>query len=553
MTAPSTDGRAAGRVPRTIGAIGARVPPLILVVVGSYLTVVFGRSLLDTARTTAVPWWGSLFLMLMAIAMLALAGAVTIDPRPLLLRRALAGAALAWLVILVGIAAIWNAVRLMDDALAILPLVVAVGLGLIGIVAINGDVSSPDEDAEPLEGVGAVLLFAGALIGAAVALVISASLVGRLWRLVAGADPLDRLPWGAFVLILVLPPLTFALASVLSRRAGEGTFQAQADANRRNSLLLVVALVGILAATTEIIAVSLTGDPVPAILAAGAAMLAGFGAVIYADRLGSSAILDSAGARPADPKRDTELLDVVQELAVSADIPVPAVYVVEDGSQNAFATGRDPEHASVVVTRGLLQRMDREEVQGVIGHELGHIRNLDIRFALYIAILVGLVALVTDGFLRMVIEAWRRGAFYWRGSGKSAAGALVTGLLVGLFLLIVAALLRLVAPLFSALVQAASSREREFLADATSVEFTRNPRALERALTSLASDTDTLDAANRGTQHLWFRNPVKPGSDRRPGILATHPSLAARIDRLRVLEGLGPLDPSEEQATADET
>jgi heat shock protein HtpX len=235
---------------------------------------------------------------------------------------------------------------------------------------------------------------------------------------------------------------------------------------------------------------------------------------------------------------------VVRELSVAADIPTPATYIVEDGSQNAFATGRDPEHAAVAVTRGLLERMDREELQGVIGHELGHVRNLDTRYALYIAVFVGLVALVTDGFLRIIIEGWRRGAFFWKGSGKGAAGALATGILVGLFLLIVAALLRALAPLFSALVQAATSREREFLADATSVEFTRNPHALERALTSLASDTDTLEAANRGTQHLWFRNPVQPGSDRRASFLSTHPSLAARIDRLRSLEGLDPLDPA---------
>ena len=116
-----------------------------------------------------------------------------------------------------------------------------------------------------------------------------------------------------------------------------------------------------------------------------------------------------------------------------------------------------------------------------------------------------------------------------------------------------ATLLRVFAPLFSALVQASTSREREYLADATSVEFTRNPRALERALTSIAADTDPLEAANRGTQHLWFRNPVKPGSDRRSGLLSTHPSLQARIDRLRMLEGLPPIEPSVAGITMDES
>ena len=236
------------------------------------------------------------------------------------------------------------------------------------------------------------------------------------------------------------------------------------------------------------------------------------------------------------------LLDVVRELAIAANVPVPATYAIEDGSQNAFATGRDPRHASLAITRGLLEQMDREQLQGIVGHELGHIRNLDTRHALYVAVMVGLVALVTDGFLRVVVEGWRNGAFIWADGDNAAAGC-VMGLLVGTLLPIVARLPRLFAPLFAMLVQAASSREREFLADATSVEFTRNAAGLERALAGLVGDMDTLEAANRGTQHLWFRNPVKPGSDRRAGLLATHPSIGARIDRLRALQGLAPLEP----------
>jgi heat shock protein HtpX len=207
---------------------------------------------------------------------------------------------------------------------------------------------------------------------------------------------------------------------------------------------------------------------------------------------------------------------------------------------NAFATGRDPAHASIAVTRGLLARLDREELQGVIGHEIGHVRNCDTRYALYVAVLVGLVALVTDGFLRLVVDAWQRGAFIWTGGddAKETVAAFVSGILVGLFLLLVAVILRVAAPLFSLLVQAAVSREREYLADATSVELTRNPIGLERALASIADDADPLEGANRGTQHLWFRNPVKPGSDRGPGIFATHPSLGARIERLRRMRGL---------------
>jgi heat shock protein HtpX len=235
---------------------------------------------------------------------------------------------------------------------------------------------------------------------------------------------------------------------------------------------------------------------------------------------------------------------VVREISLAAGVPEPRVYVIEDGSMNAFATGRDPEHAAIAVTRGLLDGMDREQLQGVVAHELGHVRNLDTRYALYVAVLVGLVALVTDGFLRTVVEGWRNGAFIWTGGDsddiRGAIASFLMGLAVGLFLLLVAAVLRVVAPLFSMLVQAAVSREREFLADATSVELTRNPDGLLRALAAIAGDRDELEAANRGTQHLWFRNPVKAGSDRRAGLLSTHPSLGARIERLARLSGAPP-------------
>ena len=520
----------------------ARIAPFALVLFGLVLTVGFGSALLGVRGWTDVPLWAYLFLTLMAIAILALAAAVTIDPGPLLLRQGLAGAALAWLVMLVGIAAIWSIGRPIDDPIVLVLLVAADGAALADLASTRSDESPIERTTDPFDRFGAIVTFATAIVGAAAAAVIVVSMAAALSRAVAGEDPLDRLPWGAFALVLILPPLAFALASFLSHRAAGRTFHEQTAANRRNSLLLLVALIGIAAATTEIIAISLTGDPIPALLAAAAAVLVGLGAVVAADRGGARYILDSAGAVRATRSRDAELLDVVQELALAASIPVPTTYVVEDGSMNAFATGRDPDHAAVAVTRGLLDGMDREQLQGVVGHELGHIRNLDIRYALYIAVFVGLIALVTDAFLQIIVEGWKRGAFIWKGRGKNAGGTLVTGLLVGLFLLIVAGLLRAFAPLFAALVQAATSREREFLADATSVEFTRNPRGLERALTSLESDTDILEAANRGTQHMWFRNPIKAGSDGRVGLLSTHPSLAARIDRVRTLEGLGPLD-----------
>jgi heat shock protein HtpX len=384
-----------------------------------------------------------------------------------------------------------------------------------------------------------------ALVVAGAAIVVIASGAGGLLRSLTEGRLADRLPWGAFIAILILPVLAFVLAAFGARRAAGGTFAVQAAANRRNSFLLLVTLVGVVAATAEVIAVTVTFQPVPALWAAGVATIVGLGAAFCADRFGGDIVLRTANARPADPTRDQVLVNVVQELSLAAAIPAPQVFVIEDGSQNAFATGRDPAHASVAVTRGLLDRLDREQLQGVIGHELGHVRNLDTRYSLYVAVLVGLVALVTDGFLRTVLEGWRQGAFLWGGDAddiKGAVAAFVSGVAIGLVLLAVALLLRVVAPLFAAMVQAATSREREFLADTTSAELTRNPRALERALVSIATDTDPLETANRGTQHLWFRNPVKPGSDGVNGIFATHPSLAARVARLRHLQGLGPLD-----------
>jgi heat shock protein HtpX len=481
----------------------ARVPPVLLLVVGTALAAASGRVLLGLDVDPSTPWYTSLFLLLMGIALAAIGAAVAVDPRPALLRRALAGSALAWLAILAT-----------------------------GLVLEIGD---------------------GVLAAELTAVVVAIDLVVAAIGAVSQGGVGDRLPWAAVAVVILLPVVAFTIAALDSRRAAGGTFYSQAAANRRNSILLLVTLVGVVAATAEIIAVTVTFDPIPALWTAAAAALIGLGAAAGASRFGSTIILESAGAKRADETGDRELVDVVRELSLAANIPPPTTYVIEDGSQNAFATGRDPEHASIAVTRGLLDRMDREELQGVIGHELGHVRNLDTRYALYVAVLVGLVAIVTDGFLRVIVEAWRHGAFYWKGEGKNAAAALVAGLCVGIFLLIIAALLRVIAPLFSALVQAASSRQREFLADATSVEFTRNPRALERALTSIAADSDTLEAANRGTQHLWFRNPVKAGSDRRAGLLSTHPSLAARIDRLRRLQGLGPVETEAAATTAEET
>jgi len=536
------------------GTLGARVAPVAFTLVGIILAIGFARAWRGDLIGATAPWWAYLFLMLLAVAMSALAAALVIDPGPMPLRQALGGAALVWLVVLVVIAMGATGLARSRGEVWLLVILAAVdGAALVDLAVTTPSASDRGAPAGPIARTGAVILFALAIFMATGTAVIVVSLARAVWRSITRGESIDRLPWGLVIAIVILPVAAFTIAAIGTRRASGGTFFAQAAANRRNSILLVVTLVGILAATAEVIAVTLTFKPGPALWAAGVAAVVGLGVAAAANRFGGAVILESAGARRADEKRDTMLLNVVRELAIAANIPMPDVFVIEDGSQNAFATGRDPEHASVAVTRGLFERMDREQLQGVLAHELAHIRNLDTRYALFVAVLVGLVALVTDGFLRLILEGWGKGAFFWHGDGDGAIAALATGLLVGLFLLIVAGLLRLIAPFFSMLVQASTSREREYLADATSVEFTRNPRALERALASIAADDDPLEAANRGTQHLWFRNPVKAGSDRRSGLLSTHPSLGARIARLRVLQGFDPLEPDALATTSAET
>ncbi len=387
------------------------------------------------------------------------------------------------------------------------------------------------------------LLLAG-LIATAIlsAIAVGFAIVVGLGLLLDAADmrgSLDeRLPRLANAGILLLPLLCWIGALLLQRRGGGRTFYQQIRDNRWASILLVAALVGVLVATADLIAAVLVYEAEAGLLAAAIAAVLGVLIAIIALTVGREMVTWSVHARPI---ADQRLDNVVNELAIASGLPVPRVLVVEDPSPNAFAVGRDPSSASVVVTRGLLEQLDREELQGVIAHELAHIRNGDSRYGLLVAILVGLVALLADGFLRGVIEAWKQGAFLQGASDsddpRGAIAGLAAGVVIGLVLLVVALMLRVFAPLFAALVQAAVSRERELLADATSVAFTRNPIGLERALETIRQSVGVPAAANRGTQHLWFVNPVDPGSDGAVGLFATHPTIETRIARLRMLRG----------------
>ncbi len=316
------------------------------------------------------------------------------------------------------------------------------------------------------------------------------------------------------------------------------TFYAQISHNRRMSAVLVLLVAFIFAALGLSIGYGLSGSVEVAV----ATML---GAVVLATLLsagsyfsGDSLVLAASQAREVDERSAPQLLNVVRELTIAADVPMPHVYVIEDSAPNAFATGRDPQHASVAITTGLLEKLDREELQGVIGHELSHVRNYDIRFALLVGVLVGSIALLADFFLRFTFWGGVGGRRGREGGGGAQA-----------IVLAIALLLAIVAPFFAAMVQLAVSRQREYLADASSVELTRNPVGLEQALAKIAADQEPLEVANRATQHLYIVNPIKKLSSTQ-NLFSTHPPILDRINRLRALSGQGPLDPAAARALA---
>jgi heat shock protein HtpX len=315
------------------------------------------------------------------------------------------------------------------------------------------------------------------------------------------------------------------------------SFYQQIAQNKRRSWLLMIVLSLILVVLGAVIGYALTGSA----SGAGAAVV---GALILSVILSAGAwfggdglVLAASQARQVGPAEAPQLINVVQEMSLAAGVPMPKVYIINDSAPNAFATGRDPEHASVAVTSGLLDKLDREELQGVLGHELSHVRNYDIRFALLVGVLVGSIALLADMFLRFTMWGGGRRSRSRNDSGGGAAAVLM----------IVALVLAVLAPFFARMVQMAVSRQREYLADASSVELTRNPVGLERALATISADTEPLEVANRATQHLYIVNPIKKLDDSSRGLFSTHPPIRDRIDRLRALSGEPPLDAASAQ------
>lgn len=246
-----------------------------------------------------------------------------------------------------------------------------------------------------------------------------------------------------------------------------------------------------------------------------------WGSYYYSDKI----VLSVNKARPATKEEDLKLVNILDALMVTSGLPVkPRLYVVEDAQPNAFATGRNPRNAVICVTTGLLEKLDYYELEGVIAHEMSHIKNYDIRLSCIVSVMVGFIVMISDMFSR---------ALFWGGlrdndSDSDSKGNAIL-MLIGLVFLILS-------PIFGSLMQLALSRKREFLADSTAVEFTRNPEGLISALEKLENDPNELEYANSATANMYIVNPFKKnGKKKTTNIWSTHPSTADRIEALRNL------------------
>ena len=250
-----------------------------------------------------------------------------------------------------------------------------------------------------------------------------------------------------------------------------------------------------------------------------------FGAVIFSIVMSFASywwsdkiVLAMSGAKPVTHENGREIYHIVENLCITAGLPVPKIYIIQDSAPNAFATGRDPQHGVICLTTGIIQKLEKAELEGVIAHELSHIGNRDILLSTVIVVLVGFVTLLADWF--------RHWAFWGHRDSEDRGGGQLR-----LILMVAAIILSILAPIAAVLMQLAISRKREFLADASGALLTRYPDGLARALEKISADTEPLEAANRATAHLYIANPFK--GKKVSKLFMTHPSIEERVRALR--------------------
>lgn len=309
----------------------------------------------------------------------------------------------------------------------------------------------------------------------------------------------------------------------------------QLSRNKRNSALLIVAFVVMVLLVGAGFNYLFSGGWIGLVLAVVFTLFSTLIAYWKSD----SVALSMSHAQPADPQYFAQLHNIVEGLAIAGGLPKPRVYVVDDPAPNAFATGRNPEHAAIAVTTGLLQKMNRDELEGVLSHELAHIKNYDILVSTLAVTMVGVIALLADWGLRGL----------WWGGGRSKDsnnnGVIMLVIAVG------AVVLLILSPLIAKLMQASVSRRREALADFSGVMLTRNPQGLISALEKLRDDRTVVHTASRATAHLWIESPL--ARNKEEGSLSrlnnrfdTHPPLEERIEGLRKLSQNPPPESSEQ-------
>jgi heat shock protein HtpX len=291
-----------------------------------------------------------------------------------------------------------------------------------------------------------------------------------------------------------------------------------ASANRWRTLLLIAVFTALVALLAYFVGEYFA--PGGGIAALPFAFAISGGSALVSYFAGDKLILAQSQAREIGPDEELKLRDVVESLALGLGIPTPKIYVIEDSAPNAFATGRDPQHASIAVTRGLLDKLDRTELEGVIAHELSHVGNRDIRVMVLVTVLVGTVALLSDWMWRSMF--WGRGRDRDRGGGGS-------------ILAVVAIALAVLTPIVAALIQLAVSRQREYLADASGALLTRYPPGLASALRKIAADKEPLEVANKATASLYIANPLKDAPAFFDHLFDTHPPIEERIKRLEAM------------------
>jgi len=310
------------------------------------------------------------------------------------------------------------------------------------------------------------------------------------------------------------------LSKGFGREKALGGFYSHISGNKRKSIFLVLVFILLITALGWLIGEAWMGE--------GLGFLGIFGvvAIVYslvAFYAGDRMVLAASKAKQIKKADDPELWNIIEELCLAGGLPIPGIYLINDTAPNAFATGRDPKHGVVAITTGLREKLSRDELQGVMAHELSHIRFFDIRLQTLIGVMVGLTALISDIFLHSL---WWGGGRGRRRSSNSKGGFEV-------ILLVLAIVMAILAPLFARLLQLSISRKREYLADAGAVALTRYPEGLAGALRKISGDTEVLEVANRATQHLYIVNPIKPFEDRAKNLLSTHPPINERISRLQ--------------------